>query len=91
MRSRIGLLALACTSTVSVMAGAWALAAAAIPPGRQHRLTIEGENNLTFLPRLGLPPLKVDYKAKVEYIIDTRLGKGPRASSNGGGPRDSTP
>jgi hypothetical protein len=80
MRSRIGLLALACTSTASVMAGAWAFAAA-IPPGRQHRLTIEGENNLTFLPQLGLPPLKVDYKAKVEYIIDTRLGKGPKAAS----------
>jgi len=80
MRRRIGILGLVCSATFSAMAGAWALAAA-IPPGRQHRLTIEGENNLTFLPQSGLPPLKVDYKAKVEYIIDTRLGKGPKAPS----------
>ena len=80
MRRRLWLLGLACSATVSAMAGAWALAAA-IPPGRQHRLTIEGENNLTFLPQSGLPPLKVDYKAKVEYIIDTRLGKEPKAAA----------
>src|SRR3954451_19149133 len=54
------------------------LAPAPIPPGRQHRLTIEGENTLTFLPRSGLPPLKLDYKVQTEYIVDTRLGKDPR-------------
>jgi hypothetical protein len=58
----------------TLTAGAWAMAGP-IPPGRQHRLSIEGENTVTFLPRVGLDPIKFDYKLKVEYIVDTRYGK----------------
>ena len=57
------------------------LSASAIPPGRQYRLTIEGENTVTFLPQLGLPPGKIDYQAKIEYIVDTRFGKETKPSS----------
>jgi hypothetical protein len=56
--------------------GAWAVSAlAAVPPGRQYRVTIQGENTVTFVPQAQLPPMRVDYKAKVEYIVDTRYGK----------------
>lgn len=47
---------------------------AAVPPGRQHVLTIEGENTVTFAPRAGLAGAKVDYKARIEYIVNTRTG-----------------
>lgn len=54
----------------------WAVSAlAAIPPGRQYRVTIQGENTVTFLPQAQLAPMHVDYKAKVEYIVDTRYSK----------------
>jgi hypothetical protein len=75
MRLRIVLLGLLAT-----MAGAWAFAAP-LPPGRQHRLSLEGENTVTFLARSGLPPVKLDYKLKVEYIVDTRYGKESKPSS----------
>src|SRR5947209_7887398 len=52
-----------------------------IPPGRQYLLTIEGENTVTFLPQLGLPPGKIEYQARIEYIVDTRYGKETRPSS----------
>ncbi len=52
-----------------------------IPPGRQHRLTIEGENTITFIPEAGLPPFPIDYKASIEYIIDTRFGKETKPSA----------
>src|SRR6185312_15870273 len=54
-----------------------------IPPGRQHLLTIEGENTVTFVPQVGLPEFKIDYQAKVAYIIDTRFGKEAKPSSEG--------
>jgi hypothetical protein len=63
------------------MASAWALAAP-LPPGRQHRLSIEGENTVTFLARSGLDPVKFDYKLKVEYIVDTRYGKETKPSTD---------
>ena len=47
---------------------------AAVPPGRQYVLTIEGENTLTFAPRTGLNPAKIDYQARIEYIVNTRTG-----------------
>jgi hypothetical protein len=57
----------------------------AVPPGRQHLLTIEGENTVTFVPQAGLEPFKIDYKARVEYIVNTRtrdeaIAKGEGAS-----------
>ncbi len=44
----------------------------AVPPGRQHVLTIGGENAITFLPQVNVPPFTVDYKARVEYVVNTR-------------------
>ena len=42
---------------------------------RQHILTIEGENNVTFVPAAGLNPFKVEYRARIEYLVKTRTGK----------------
>ncbi len=53
---------------------------ALIPPGRQHRLSIEGENTITFLPQSNLPAIKIDYKARFEYIVDTFFLKEPKAA-----------
>ncbi len=46
--------------------------AGALPPGRQHRLTITGENTVTFIPQTGLAPLPIDYRASIEYLVNTR-------------------
>lgn len=43
-----------------------------LPPGRKHLLTIEGNSTITFVPQVGLGPFMVDYRAKVEYIVNTR-------------------
>ena len=37
-------------------------------------LTIEGDNTVIFAPRAGLAAVKVDYKARIEYIVNTRTG-----------------
>ncbi len=42
---------------------------------RQHVLTIEGENNVTFVPRAGLDPASVEYRARIEYLVKTRSGQ----------------
>jgi hypothetical protein len=47
---------------------------AAVPPGRQHVLTIKGENTVMFAPRAGLTGAKVDFNARIEYIVNTRTG-----------------
>lgn len=47
-------------------------AASPIPPGRQHVLTIEGENLVTFVPEAGLKPLPVNYQARIEYLVNTQ-------------------
>jgi hypothetical protein len=52
-----------------------------IPPGRQHLLTINGENTITFIPQMNRPEFKVDYQVKVEYIVDSRYGKEPKTAS----------
>ena len=70
MRSRVAALGLFAAMSALPTAGA-----GPIPPGRRHRLTIEGENTVTFVPQAGLPPFQIDYQAKVEYIVDTRFGK----------------
>ena len=46
-----------------------------LPPGRQHLLTIEGDNTITFVPQANLTPFKIDYRARIEYIVDTRIGE----------------
>ena len=42
---------------------------------RQHLLTIEGENNVTFVPAAGLNPASVEYRARIEYLVKTRSGQ----------------
>ena len=66
---------MACSQSFCLLAS---VEAGPIPPGRQYRLTIEGENNVTFVPQLNLPPSRISYEAKIEYIVDTRFGKEPR-------------
>ena len=68
-----------------------AQAAAPLPPGRQHCLTIEGENTITFRPEAGLPPFAVDYKARIEYIVDARLGKDPKPGADDATAQDDGP
>jgi len=52
---------------------AWSRAAdAALPPGRPYVLTIKGDNTVTFVPETGLAPLPIDYKASVEYLVNSR-------------------
>jgi hypothetical protein len=41
----------------------------AVPPGRQRVLTIDGENTVMFAPRIGLAGTKLNYKARIEYIV----------------------
>jgi hypothetical protein len=41
-------------------------------PARQHVLTIEGENDITFAPAAGLNPSKLEYRARIEYLVKTR-------------------
>jgi hypothetical protein len=77
MRLRLAGLLLVASSTVVAAA-----LTGPIPPGRQHRMTIEGENTITFLPQLNMPDVKVDYVAKFEYIVDSRYGKEPKPTDD---------
>jgi hypothetical protein len=56
----------------------------AIPPGRQHVLTIEGDITVIFATRAGLPEAKVDYKARIEYIVNTRAGEALASAKKSG-------
>ncbi len=56
--------------------------AGSLPPGRQYRLKIEGDNTVTFLPQVGLNPLRIDYLARVEYLVNTRSIGEAEARSN---------
>jgi hypothetical protein len=49
---------------------------------RQHLLTIEGENHVTFVPAAGLDPRKVEYRARIEYLVKTRTGKEVEADTS---------
>ncbi len=61
--------------TYGLLVSAVLLAAAgAAPPGRPHVLTIEGDSTVAFAPQAGLEPVKIDYKARVEYLVETRIG-----------------
>jgi len=77
MRLRIGWLGL--TTALILNGGS---IAGPLPPGRQHRVSIEGENTVTFVPRANLAPIKFDYQVKVEYIVDTRYGKESKPSTD---------
>jgi hypothetical protein len=67
----------AAIAVLTLLTASMALAAPppVLPPGRQHRLAIEGQNTVTFNPRVGLPPSKFEYRLKGEYIVDARYGK----------------
>lgn len=71
MRPRIGLGRVLIAASAMVAAPAVA-ASAALPPGRPYVLTIKGENTITFVPEVGLPPAAIDYKARIEYLVQTR-------------------
>lgn len=56
-----------------------ALVAAGAPPadprrpqGRQHLLTIQGESTVTFVPQVGLNTYRIEYQARIEYLVNTR-------------------
>ena len=61
-------------SAPSTLLGSEQDKAAPVKP-RQHLLTIEGENNVTFVPAAGLNPAKVEYRARIEYLVKTRSGQ----------------
>ena len=42
---------------------------------RQHVLSIAGDNNITFRAEAGLDPAKVEYRARIEYLVKTRNGQ----------------
>jgi hypothetical protein len=71
MRPGIGVewILIAASAIVTASAGT---ASGALPPGRPYVLTIKGENTVTFLPETGLAPLPIDYKASIEYLVNTR-------------------
>ncbi len=39
---------------------------------QQHALSIDGENHLSFLAAAALEPAKIEYRARVEYLVKTR-------------------
>ena len=47
-------------------------------PGK-HVLTIEGENNISFRAAAALEPAKVEYRARIEYLVKTRNAQGSRS------------
>jgi hypothetical protein len=66
---RVGRVLIAMSGIVAASAGT---AFGALPPGRPYVLTIKGENTVTFVPETGLAPLPIDYKASIEYLVQTR-------------------
>jgi hypothetical protein len=57
---------------VPLIVAVWARAGAAAPPGRPYVLTIKGDNMVTFVPQSGMAPLSIDYKASIEYLVNSR-------------------
>ena len=56
---------------------------------RQYILTIEGENDVAFVPAAGLDPLKVEYRARIEYLVKTRTGQEIAAETAAAGKKKS--
>jgi hypothetical protein len=44
-------------------------------PPKQHVLTIEGENNVTFAPVAGRNPTELQYRARIEYLVKSRTAQ----------------
>ena len=67
----------------TIIVGSAIIAAGARPgerprlPGRPHLLTIEGANTVTFVPQAGLNPYRIEYRARVEYLVNTHLPARP--------------
>jgi hypothetical protein len=57
---------------------------AGLPPGAPYLLTITGDNTITFVPQAQLNPNKIDYEAKVEYLIDIRTAADEAAAKKEG-------
>lgn len=57
---------------IAIVAAAPRAALAGLPPGRPYVLTIKGDSTITFVPEAGLAPLPIDYKARVEYLVNSR-------------------
>ncbi len=70
-------------ATLAIIAATAGTGLAALPPGRPNVLTIKGETTVTFVPESGLPPLPIDYKARIEYLVHTR-GLEPGPTQEGG-------
>ncbi len=74
-----------------IIVGSAIIAAGAKPgerprlPGRQHLLTIEGTNTVTFVPQAGLNPYRIDYRARVEYLVNTRIAGEANVVTEGDG------
>ena len=81
MRFLPGLLGLVGSTTLLALVGTVS-GTSSIPPGRQYRLSIDGENTITFRPQANLPVLKIDYNAHFEYIVDTWLIKESKTPSD---------
>ncbi len=74
MRSRSTMTLLFVLAAPLVALGSQPETGAPVKP-RQHLLTIEGENNVTFVPAAGLDPFKVEYRARIEYLVKKRTGQ----------------
>jgi hypothetical protein len=55
---------------------------AALPPGKPYVLTLKGDSTVTFVPETGMAPLPIDYKASIEYLVNTRDFKDEAAPKN---------
>src|SRR5437763_2096896 len=84
MRLRTATWSLFIPVSVIIAAGAKP-GARSLPPGRPHLLTIEGENTVSFVPQVGLGPYQIDYRARVEYLVNTRGGVEAEAEGQGVG------
>ncbi|HEX3446994.1 MAG TPA: hypothetical protein VHS97_02005 [Isosphaeraceae bacterium] len=69
----------------AVITAASATTGGELPPGRRHVLSIDGEKTVTFVPQANLAPLRIDYHARVEYIVNTRTGDEAFATKKTGG------
>ncbi len=71
MGSRTALLPFVIVGSAIAAAGARPIERTRLP-GRQHLLTIEGTNTVTFVPQARVDPYRIEYRARVEYLVNTR-------------------
>lgn len=72
-------------STMVIAAASASAGGGELPPGRQHVLSIEGESTVMFVRQANLASFKIDYHARVEYIVNTRTGDEALATKKTGG------